>query len=517
MTELKLKGAVAAGHAATAEAAAFALREGGNAFDAVVAAHWSACVAEPVLTSLGGGGFLLAQSEAGEISIYDFFTHTPRHKLPASGIDFHPIEADFGTTRQEFHIGYGSVATPGTVRGMFSIHRDLGSLPMPVLLEPAIELASKGLRVNPLQAYILDVVRPIYLATPQAAQRFASQSTPGRLVGEGELLQLPELAETLRALAQEGERLFYEGDIATAIDAACRSEGGQLRCADLEQYQVRRRQPLHIQYRDAGFYTNPAPSSGGLLIGFALKLLERHVQAGLSIDSVDGLSQLAELMQSTNQARLDGIRRNGLDERMLDPVLLEQYRHQVSGRARSFRGTTHISVIDRRGNLASLTASNGEGCGHMLGDTGIMLNNMLGEEDLNPHGFHAWQENRRLTSMMAPSMLQLNDGRTIALGSGGSNRIRSAILQVLLRVVDEKLPLQQAIDLPRIHYENKLLNIEGGFEDNVYKQLDKEFDQTRCWPDRNLFFGGVHAVSKNRTEFECHGDQRRGGVALSVF
>ena len=181
-----------------------------------------------------------------------------------------------------------------------------------------------------------------------------------------------ELAETLRALAQEGERLFYEGDIATAIDAACRSEGGQLRYVDLEQYQVRRRRPLHIQYRDAAFYTNPAPSSGGLLIGFALKLLERHVQTGLSIDSVEGISQLAELMQSTNQARLDGIRGNGLDERMLDPVLLEQYQHQVRGRARSFRGTTHISVIDRRGNLASLTASNGEGCGHMLGDTGIM-------------------------------------------------------------------------------------------------------------------------------------------------
>ena len=517
MTKQKAIGAVAAGHSASAEAAAIALREGGNAFDAVIAAHWTACVAEPVLTSLGGGGFLLAQPASGQASVYDFFAHTPRHKLPPTEIDFHPIQADFGTTRQEFHIGYGAVATPGTVRGMFAIHRDLGTLPMPVLLEPAIELARKGLRVNQLQAYILDVIRPIYLATPQAAKCFASKTQPDRLVGEGEILHLPELAETLLALASEGERLFYQGDIATAIDSACRSEGGQLRYADLEQYQFRQRSPLHIDYRNARFYTNPPPSSGGLLIGFALKLLDRYSPSGLSIDSVEGISRLAALMQSTNEARLDGIRGDGLDEGMLDPALLEQYLQHVKGRARAFRGTTHISVIDQRGNLASLTASNGEGCGHMLSDTGIMLNNMLGEEDLNPHGFHAWQENRRLTSMMAPSMLQLSDGRTIALGSGGSNRIRSAILQVMLRVVDEKLPLQQAIDLPRIHYENKLLNIEGGFEDNVYKQLDKEFDQTKCWPDRNLFFGGVHAVSKNRTEFECHGDQRRGGVALSVF
>jgi gamma-glutamyltranspeptidase/glutathione hydrolase len=336
-------------------------------------------------------------------------------------------------------------------------------------------------------------------------------------VGEGDILHLPELAETLLALASEGERLFYEGDIATAIDRACRSEGGQLRIDDLEQYRVRRRPPLHIQYRNAGFYTNPPPSSGGLLIGFALKLLDRYAPAGLSIDSVEGICRLAELMQSANEARLDGILGNGLDERLLDPALLEKYLDQVKNRARAFRGTTHISVIDRQGNLAALTASNGEGCGHMLGNTGIMLNNMLGEEDLNPHGFHSWQENRRLTSMMAPSMLQLHDGRAIALGSGGSNRIRSAILQVLLRIVDEQLPLQQAIDRPRIHYENKLLNIEGGFEEAVYKQLEKEFDQTRRWPDRNLFFGGVHAVAKDPRGFECHGDQRRGGVAFSVF
>jgi gamma-glutamyltranspeptidase/glutathione hydrolase len=231
----KLKGAVAAGHEATAEAAAFALREGGNAFDAAVAAQWTACVAEPVLTSLGGGGFLLARPASGSIRIYDFFAQTPVDKVPAAEADFHPIEADFGTTRQEFHIGYGAVATPGTVRGMFAIHRDLGTLPMRVLLEPAIELANRGLRVNPLQAYILDVVRPIYLATPQAAQRFASASQPDRLVGEGEILHLPELAETLLALACEGERLFYEGDIATAIDSACRARGGHLRYRDLVQ------------------------------------------------------------------------------------------------------------------------------------------------------------------------------------------------------------------------------------------------------------------------------------------
>jgi gamma-glutamyltranspeptidase/glutathione hydrolase len=509
-------GAVAAGHAATAEAAAFALREGGNAFDAVIAAHWTACIAEPVLTSLGGGGFLLARPASEDARVYDFFAQTPIRKRPASDVDFHPIHADFGTTLQEFHIGYGSAATPGTVRGLFRIHRELGTLPMPLLLEPAIELARQGLRVNALQAYIFNVVRPIYLLTAQSARRYASDKHPDRLVGDGETLRLPELADTLQALGEEGDRLFYEGDIAAEIDKLCREGGGCLTREDLAAYQVKRRQPLCIPYRNTELLTNPPPSSGGLLIGFALKLLERFTPHGIAIDSVAGVSQLAGIMQSANEARLHGLQTNSLDARMLDPELLQQYQDQVRGRARAFRGTTHMSVIDRDGNVASLTTSNGEGCGHLIGETGIMLNNMLGEEDLNPHGFHQWPENRRLTSMMAPSVLQLDNGSVVALGSGGSNRIRSAILQVLLRIVDEQLALLDAISRPRIHYENELLHVEGGFDDALYRQLDEEFDRVRCWPERNLFFGGVHAVAKDERSFDYSGDQRRGGVAFSV-
>ena len=513
MSSARILGAVAAGHRATADAAAFALREGGNAFDAVIAAHWSACVAEPVLTSLGGGGFLIAEPHDGPARVYDFFAHTPRHKRPAGDIDFHPIHADFGTTRQEFHIGYGSIATPGTVRGLFTIHRDLARLPMAVLAAPAVQLARAGLTVNALQAYILDVVRPIYLASPAAAQRFGSRKNPGRLVGENEILRLPELADTLQWLVEEGDRLFYAGDIAAAIDQACSTQGGYLRREDLTAYQVKLRKPLQVAYRGARLLTNPPPSSGGLLIAFALTLLERLDSGGTAIDSPAGLSRLAEVMRLTNEARLKATGKGLLDERLLDPELIRLYLEQVRNRTPAPRGTTHISVIDRAGNIAALTTSNGEGCGHMLGDTGIMLNNMLGEEDLNPDGFHRWQENRRLTSMMSPSILRLDPTSFVALGSGGSNRIRSALLQVLLRLVDEALPLEDAIGRPRIHYENGLLNIEGGFEDSVNGPLQQQFAHTSCWPGANLFFGGVHAVALGRNGFACSGDQRRGGVA----
>lgn len=511
-----MRGAVAAGHPDTADAAVQVLRAGGNAFDAVVAAQWCACVAEPVLTSPGGGGFLLAHDADGDSEVYDFFAHTPQRKRPAGDIDFHPIHADFGTTRQEFHIGYGAVATPGIVRGLFDIQRERCTLPMPVLLEPAIDLARRGVLVNTLQAYIFDVVKPIYLATPHTARLFSSRQQPDRLVGDGEILRMPELADTLEALGREGDRLFYSGDIAAAIDSACRESGGLLTRRDLESYRVRKRQPLSLHYRGAQLHTNPPPSSGGLLIGFALKLIERLAPAGLDLHSSNATGLLAEVMQYTNEARLESIRRDSFDGQLLEPAYLDAYLQRIRGRARAYRGTTHISVIDAAGNLAALTSSNGEGCGHLLGDTGIMLNNMLGEEDLNPHGFQQWRENQRLTSMMAPSMLQTADGTCIALGSGGSNRIRSAILQVVCALVDGGLALAEAIQRPRIHYENGALNSEGDIDEAGRAELLAHGEQIACWPERNLFFGGVHAVAHGKAGFDCYGDPRRGGVAITV-
>ncbi|HHO69710.1 MAG TPA: gamma-glutamyltransferase, partial [Gammaproteobacteria bacterium] len=502
-------GAVAAGHPLTADAATQVLAEGGNAFDAVVAAHWCACVAEPVLTSPGGGGFLLARAAGAPPRLYDFFTHTPRHPRPPADIDFHPIHADFGATTQEFHIGWGAIATPGTVRGLFDIQRELCTLPMAALMAPAIEHARNGVRINALQAYIFDVVRPIYLTSETARRRFASRNDPGQLVGEGETLYQPELADSLEALAREGDALFYEGDIAHQIVTACREQGGHLQADDLAAYRTRRRQPLQIRYRDAMLYTNPPPSSGGLLIGFALRLLDA---APLPDEPWRRLELLARVMAAANEARLEHAIETGGDA-LLDDELVATWRSRVDGRARARRGTTHISVIDAAGNVASLTASNGEGCGHMPGDTGIMLNNMLGEEDLNPGGFHRWRPDSRLTSMMAPSLLVRGDGSDVALGSGGSNRIRSALLQVLTHLVDDGLDLQAAVDRPRIHYEAGRLHLEEGFDAAVVEALQARFDEVQCWPGRNLYFGGVHAVARRGRDFACAGDGRRGGVA----
>ncbi len=533
------KGAVAAGDIHTANAAAEVLSSGGNAFDAALAALLAATQAEPVLASLGGGGFLLARPMGGDAQLYDFFVQTPHNNLARgsaphnlargsaphnlagdSEVDFRPVMADFGTVQQEFHIGQGSIATPGVVRGIFDIHEKLGRMPLSEIAEPAISLARKGLKLSPLQAYIFDVVSPIYTSSKSTMELYASPENPARLIGEGEIIKNPDFTDFLDALVREGPDLFYRGEVARKISNDCEQLGGHLRMTDFEKYTVHQRSPLEVSYGDATILTNPPPSTGGILIGFALKLLEKIDLKKSGFGTTAHLETLIRVMELTNQARIESAlgQNENAGEMLLDPDFIKSYRENVLGAPKSHRGTTHISVIDGKGNAVALTVSNGEGSGYIAPGTGVVLNNMLGEEDINPRGFGAWDENTRMSSMMAPSILLTGDGREYALGSGGSNRIRTALLQVVSALQDFNANLPDAVSLPRIHFEEGLLNIEPGFSDEAINTVKTSFDNFKLWDDLNLFFGGVHGVvfdPKNKT-LTAAGDPRRGGSDIIV-
>ena len=514
------KGAVAAGHPKTAEAARIILDEGGNAFDAVLAALCAACVAEPILASLGGGGFLLAGGKDRKPLLYDFFTQTPRTKRPEAEIDLFPIVADFGTAQQEFHIGMGSIATPGVVRGIFTAHQDLGSMPLQRIVEPAVKLAKEGVELNQLQAYILDIVGKIYISNATCRNYFTTSGDAASLLKQGDVLRLPEFADALEMIAIEGDDLFYRGEIARAITGDCLGGGGNLTMDDFARYAVERRTPLSVDLETAQLQTNPPPSSGGLLIAFALELLKGTKLKNDGFGSARHLEVLARVMEQTNKARVDSQlherEAEEVSQTLLNPVFIDQYRNNVLGRPAANRGTTHISVIDETGNAAALTVSNGEGSAYMAPGTGIMLNNMLGEEDINPHGFNRWPLNTRMCSMMAPSLLMERDGTITALGSGGSNRIRTAILQTLVNYLEFGLPIDEAVSRPRIHFEGGVLSIEPGFHPEAYENLLETVPEYKLWDQINLFFGGVHAVARDGRGniYSGYGDPRRGGVAL---
>ena len=520
-----IRGAVAAGHPATAAAAAEMLADGGNAFDAVLAALCVAPMSEPVLASLMGGGFLLARPAGAEPVLYDFFCRTPRVKRPASDLEFYPVDVDFGTTTQEFHIGLGAMATPGAVAGLFAAHGDLARLPMTRIVEPAVRLARRGVPVSPHQAHILDIVEPIYVATESARSLFESEREPGRVLREGETYRPAAMGDALEVLAHEGRDLFYSGEIAAEIAGAC-SAGGALTMADLQNYEVVRGRPLTRGWHGARVFTNPPPSSGGPLIAFALAMLEDIERPPAGPQDPGWLMALADAMAATDAARSGCELDEGCDEaraaRLLSDPVVAEYRAAMAGRALKQGGTTHVSVIDADGNAAAMSLSNGEGCGHVL-PCGIMPNNMLGEEDINPRGFHEWTPDTRISSMMAPTVVEREGGRLIALGSGGSNRIRTALLQVLLNVLGFDMGLRVAVESPRIHFERGLLNLEavgapGGFDRARVVPFADPFQNAELWDDFSMFYGGVQAVSLNpeNGRFDGAGDPRRGGVYVTV-
>ncbi|MFQ3615295.1 MAG: gamma-glutamyltransferase [Cyanobacteriota bacterium] len=516
----KTRGAIAAGHPKTAEAGAEMLRLGGNAFDAAAAAMLASCVTEPTLTSLGGGGFLLAHTAEQQNILFDFFTQTPRQRRPVEEVEFYPVLVDFGTAVQEFHIGLGAIAVPGTVAGLFHIHRRLGRLPMSVVAEPALHYATAGVEMGEFQAYCFRILRPILLACPEMGQ-LCTQN--GELLHTGDRFYNPDLAETIRLLVQEGPQAFYAGDIAHALVKDSQTRGGYLSLEDLRHYRVIERSPLMTCYRSTTLVTNPPPSSGGCLIAFALALLSQVEVAACEFGTEAHLTLLADAMRLTNLARADGydsrINQPDVAERFLAEAHLRPYAQQLLQTAgvNKWGSTTHFSVIDSEGNAASVTASNGEGSGYTIPGTGIMLNNMLGEADLHPGGFHQWPPNARISSMMAPTMVLADGKPELVLGSGGSNRIRTAILQVISNVIDFGMPIEQAVNSPRIHWEADVINLEPGFEVPKTQTRFPWSGEIVPWEQQNMFFGGVHAVLATPDgRLTGAGDRRRSGSVVVV-
>jgi len=508
----KAKGVIAAGHEVTVAAAAEILSDGGNAFDAAIAGLFASCVPEVVFSSIGGGGFLMAHPAGrADTVLYDFFAQTPSSKRPEDEIDFFGIHADFGPATQEFHIGAGSAAVPGFVQGAFRVHKDLCKLPMSRIVEPAVRAAREGVVISDFHAYLFTIVAPILTASAGARACF---SPGGTLLKGGDTYRNAAFAETLEGLGREGHRLFTEGELARAMVAQSQDDGGHLAMEDFKAYEVELRRPLLWRHRDAELALNPAPAASGPLIAFGLGLLERFRPEG-----EPGALDLARIMSETNAVRSA---QSGDLSTVTGSDVIARHLSALAGHPQMSRGTTHISVLDADGNAASASVSNGEGNGLMVGEFGFMLNNMLGEEDLSAGVFHRWRPDTRLSSMMAPTLIRERSGALTALGTGGSNRIRTAILQVAVNLTDRGHDLERAVAAPRIHVEKSgKLSFEAGpwselYSDEERDALVKAFEDVEAWPERNVFFGGVHAARARGGGFEGVGDARRGGAACVV-
>lgn len=484
------RGVVAGGHPATAEAGAWALREGGNAVDAAIAAVVASLSAESPLTGLGAGGFMLVHRPGEEAELLDFFVaagglgEEPRHA------ELEPVTIDFGDTTQVFNVGVASCGVPGVPSGLAAAAERFGSMPLADLAGPGVELAREGVRINAQQAYLFELLVPILTREPAGAAVYAPE---GRMLGLGDVVRFPELAETLERFGSEGPGPFYEGDIAAAIVAKVEGEGGTVSAADLSGYETADRKPVRARFAGCEILTNPPPSSGGVLIAYALELLER----AKGTDPANIVAVMERAQEARTAEFVAGLAEDGFARRFL---------------ADRLGSTTHITALDGDGGCASVTCSNGSGSGVFVDGTGIQINNMLGEEDLNPLGFHSTLPGRRMPSMMAPTVALREGELVLGLGSGGSNRIRSAVTQTIVRYLGEGMTLEQAVDAPRLHFEAGTVHSEPGIDERALGAFERAGRSVVRWRDRNLYFGGVHAVGAGRGAPEAAGDARRGGA-----
>jgi len=421
-----------------------------------------------------------------------------------------PIDVTFAQGAvQRFNAGPSSCGAFGTTKGMEESLRRFGTMSLADLTAGPARAARDGVEVTDIQGFLFSVLSPILCSTPEAA---AIYSPGGRLLVPGDTIRLPELGDLLERLGAEGTDFLYTGDAGRAASAWVRERGGLLTDEDLATYAVVEREPARVTYHGREVLTNPPPSSGGILIADALGILQR-------MDSPGDMRTIAEVIASTNRARdvdfLEGLASDGYMEQFLAAEALDT----VAGEVRSKLGsTTHLAVMDAEGACASVTCSNGSCSGVVVPGTGLHLNNMLGEQDLNPHGFHKHPPGSRVPSMMAPTVV-LRDGRPeIALGSAGSNRIRSAILQTILAVVDDGAGAEEAVRRPRLHVEADIVEAEPGIDPEALDALEERGWDVRRWTEQNLFFGGVQAVARDPETGAVSGggDPRRGGVATVV-
>ena len=458
-----MRGALAAGHPLTAEAGAEVLRAGGNAVDACIAAAAVSWVCESPLTGPGGGGFLLVhRSGEARTDLLDFFVAVPERA--ASPSELVEVVVDFGDSQQIFYTGAMSVAVPGTARGLWEAAARWGSLPWSELLAPAVGLAREGVVLNEAQAYLHEILDPLLRYSPEGDALFG----PGRALGLGERFVMPELADTLERLAAEGADYLYRGELAERIAAHV-----PVTLDDLARYEVIEREPLAVSFRGAALRTNPPPSAGGRLLAAGLEEL--------------GAAEATPLAIVRAMERQDALRR-----------------------AEEVGGTTHISAVDGNGDAASLSCSLGSSGGVVVPGTGMQLNNMLGETHL------AGEERAgaRVTSLMAPSLLFREGRPRLVVGSAGSTRLHGAILQVVANVAARGLGVEEAVEAPRIHFEEGIAHCE---DPAAADELEAAGYPVVRWRKQNLFFGGASAVEiRDDGSLAAAGDPRRGGAAVVV-
>lgn len=500
MTKAKL--GIAAGNSLGTDAAVEVAAQGGNAVDACLASAVMGWVAEPFFASIGGSGFVSVRSPGGAVEVIDgnnAMPHTP------------PADAGQGIKRTHLDysdgmytgIGGGSVGVPGILAAVRRAWERHGSIEWAAILEPAIAAARDGFPFPRTSAYYLSVTfEEIWSQYPEAEELFGDDGVP---LKEGANFVQPRLAEALTLIAEEGPSTFYKGELGQEISDAIKLDGGFMELEDLSLYEPFVRAPISSESFGWRIDANPPPASGGASLVHLLAFME-----SARIDEpVDRLRALVEAQRLTTLQTIEPP-----DDP--DTIAADDDEDAAVGRGRARRSsaTTHTSSADSDGYACAITESNGYGSGLVV--HGMMLNNTLGEEELNPLGMHGLQPGARCHSNQAPTIVTSpSASQVVSLGSPGATRIVGAVAQTFMRIAVDEMTLADAVAAPRAHLdpreEGDTLCFEPGLPgEQIEGYLHRPYDEI------HMYFGAVQAAAvTDWGDVEaCHDPRRSGGSAV---
>ena len=532
---------IAAAHPAAAEAGARILEAGGGAIDAAIAAQMVLGLVEPQSSGVGGGGFLLYYGAARGV----VETFSGRETAPAAADERLFLDAD-GTPRpwQAVAVGGLPVGVPGVVRMLERAHRAHGRMPWPQLFEPAATLAERGFSISPRLASMIEKNPGLARFPAARAYFFHANGSPKRA---GETLINPAYAETMRAIALDGADALHRGRIAAEIVAAVQDDPvnpGSLARADLASYRAHVRPPVCLDYRRHRVCSMGPPSSGGVTMLQILGLLERFDLASFAPNSAETVHLISEASRLAFADRnryladadfvtvpIDGLldseylRRRALlidPDRAMGEVVPgvppgSEDLDRADSTSPELASTSHLSVVDSRGNAVSFTTSVERAFGSRLMVAGFLLNNQLTDfsfapEDANGAVANRVQPGKRPRSSMTPTLIFDEDGKLVAtLGSPGGSRIIGFVAQSVIALLDWGLDAQAALSLPRHVNRNGATELEANTAlERIAPSLEALGHEVRIRP----LVSGLHAIRRVGGGLEGGADPRREGVAL---
>ncbi len=518
-------GMVASAHPLASQAGLEILKQGGNAVDAMVATAFALGVVEPNASGIGGGGFMTikmaGQSEGVTI---DFRESAP---IEATAETYYHDEESFGKLT---HSGPKSIGVPGVPAGLGLVLKKYGTMNLAQVLKPAIRYAQEGFIVSEKLAALIIEKYDIISENPATAAIYLQDGIPVSAGGE---IKNPDLAKTYKKLADKGVECFYRGAIAEAIVKEVRDRGGLLSLTDLKNYRAIEKKPILGSYKNYRILSSAPPSGGGthlvellnILKGYDLKKLKHNsvayihlLAAAMRICLSDKASNMADpafysvpTKKLTSQAYADGLRK------YINPKKASFNYKASQMLIRESNSTTHISVIDKDGNMTALTQSINHwfGSGITVKGTGILLNNHLADFSSKEGQPNSIEPGKRPVSSIAPTLVLKGNQPYLTIGTPGGSRIIGALAQVFLNIVDFGMDVDAAIEAPRIHAFKKILHVEGRIPESVITGLEQLGHTVKKHKDYDNYFGGAQGVLVDVKKHELHGgaDSRRDGVA----